>query len=117
MTNTTLRVRNAAQKILWDDELSGQISDGAWENAMPLDHWKPWCRAEVVVDPANVGRNFYVRKDSYLFTSTSLLEIIGERMIENVVAKTGAPYTRADLLRDLRDLRTIIKTHSRVVAA
>ena len=37
MTNNepTLVVRNAAQKILWDDELTGQISDGRWENWYP----------------------------------------------------------------------------------
>jgi hypothetical protein len=117
-----LRVRNVQQKILWDEELSGQISDGMWENASPWDHWQPWCDADVVVAPdGNVGRTFWARKDSYLFTSQELLSIVGDRMLGYVRdASTrdhdgtgGLPefpdYTMKEMMADLRDLRKIIK--------
>lgn len=107
----TLRFRNLAQKVLWDQELAGQISDGRWENSRPFEHWIPWCDATTVVDPDNVGRDFHVVREGYCFTEKDLLEVIGERMEEYVRVATGnAAYSRKDLLKDLRDIRAIIKT-------
>jgi hypothetical protein len=107
----TLRFRNLAQKVLWDQELSGQISDGRWENSKPYDHWEYWHRdVTVVVDPENVGRDFWVKRDGYCFTEKELLETIGERMLEAVQVATGnAEYSEKDMLADLRDMRKIIK--------
>jgi hypothetical protein len=105
----TLAVRNQAQKILFDEELSGQISDGAWENSTPHDHWRPWCDAEVVVDPANVGRDFYAKRDSYGLDRRDLLDIIGDRMLASV-QRAVPSYTRKTMLADLRDLKAILKT-------
>lgn len=102
-----LTVRNEAQKILFDQELSGQISDGMWENARPNDHWQPWCNAEVVVG-TNVGRNFYARKDNYNINSSELLSIVGDRMLESV-QKVNPDYTEADMKADLIDLKRIMK--------
>jgi len=76
----TLTLKNYVQKVLFDVEISGQLSDGQWENAYPYDHWKPWCNAEIVVGE-NIGRNFYTPKDNYGLTSTQLLDVIGERMV------------------------------------
>lgn len=106
----TLRVRNLAQKVLWEEELTGQLSDGRWENSRPMDHWMPWCDATVVIDPENVGRDFWVRRDGYCFTEKDLLSIIGDRMLEAVRVATGnAAYSEKKMLADLRDLRKIIK--------
>jgi hypothetical protein len=112
---TTLNVRNEAQKVLME-ELDGQISDGMWENARPYDHWKVWCEARVVVDPTNVGRDFWAMKDNYNLTSRLLLEVVGDRMIADVVAKTGKPYDMKAMLADLRDLKAIFKTRQRTMA-
>lgn len=106
----TLRVRNIAQKVLFEEELSGQISDGQWENSSPREHWKPWCDATVVVDPNNVGRDFYARRESYNFTARDLLAVVQDRMLEYVRVATGNPgYSESDLKADLSDLKTIIK--------
>lgn len=102
-----LTVRNQAQKILFDEEMSGQISDGMWENTRPYDHWEPWCDAEVVVGE-NVGRNFYARKDNYNLTNKDLLDIVGDRMLESV-QKVQPDYTWTDMIADLKDLKTIMK--------
>lgn len=101
-------VRNQAQKILFDEEMSGQISDGAWENTAPYDHWEVWCSAEVVVDPDNVGRNFYAKKDNYNLNRKDLLDIVGDRMLESV-RKVQPDYTWDDMVADLKDLKTIMK--------
>jgi hypothetical protein len=105
----TLAVRNAAQKILFDEELSGQISDGMWENSAPRDHWRPWSRAEVVVDPINVGRDFYAQKDNYGINRRDLLDIVGDRMLASV-QRALPSYTRGMMLADLRDLKVIFRT-------
>jgi hypothetical protein len=110
----TLRVRNEAQKVLWDTEIAGQISDGHWENAKPQDAWIAWSDAEVVVDPHNVGRDFEVLKEGYLLTDPDLLSVVGDRMV--IAVREKAPgylrYTWDDMVKDLRDLRRIMKTRS-----
>lgn len=110
-----LYVRNEAQKVLFEKELTGQISDGAWENASPHDHWQVWSDCEVRLGtgtPMVVGRTFYARKDNYGFTRSDLLEIIGDRMVEMVRALGGCweSYDMDDLRRDLRDLKHIVRT-------
>lgn len=70
-------VATLSQKNLFDCEISGQISDGAWENAQPHDHWKPWT-SEVKVG-SRVGRDFPVKKDGYGLTS--LIQYVGDRML------------------------------------
>lgn len=114
-----LRVRTMAQKIMLDDELMGQISDGMWENTHPQDHWQPWCDATVVVDPENLGRNFWCPKDNYQINSSELLSIVGDRMLGYVIAggdahpdpaKATPGFTWAQMRKELADLRKIMKT-------
>jgi hypothetical protein len=105
-----LRVRTQAQKWLVEKELKGQISDGMWENATPQNHWQAWSDADVVVDPQNVGRNFYAAKDNYQLNSKDLVSIVGDEMTETVASKTENAYNDKELAADLKDLRTIFKT-------
>lgn len=72
---------NQVQVALFKNELSGQISDGMWENTRPYEHWKVWGRAECRVNPLNVGVNFYPRKNNYNFASPELLDCVGGRML------------------------------------
>jgi hypothetical protein len=104
----TLAVRNEAQRILFEDELKGQLSDGRWENSRPYGHWECWADATVVVDPDNVGRDFYARRDGYCLTERDLLDAVGERMLEMVQA-VDPTYTEKRMIADLRDLRKILK--------
>jgi hypothetical protein len=73
-----LHVKNIEEKILWDLEMLGQLSDGAWENASPRDHWKGWVEASV---SSKQGVQGYAEKTNYNFTSKWLLDIIGMRML------------------------------------
>jgi len=38
-------------KALFDEEICGQLSDGAWENSMPYKHWYFWCHLATEVGP------------------------------------------------------------------
>lgn len=68
------------QKVIYEEELVGQLSDGAWENTAPYDHWEPWANCRVVVDPDNVGRTFHAKKTGYAFAA-QLIDCVGERML------------------------------------
>ena len=83
--------RNKVQAVLWKHEITGQISDGRWENSGPRDHYEDWCNAEVEVGP-DVGIDFYPRRDSYGLTDAKLLDIIGERMLR--YARIATAYGR-----------------------
>lgn len=111
-----LAVRNAAQKVLWEEELLGQISDGMWENVGPRDHYRDWMDVTVIVAPTgHVGRNFHADKDNYNFANTEFISIVGDRMLTAVQAHLGASnhYTMRDLRTDLKDLKTVIRTFER----
>jgi len=110
----TLTVANMEQKIIFITEMQGQISDGMWENARPDGHWKPWCRLDndsifVGPDIGTTGRfaadNGYSEKRNYNFASSSLLEIVGQRII-----------TKINLWKMLGDkvLQSLLKGGSRI---
>lgn len=109
----TLTFKTVAQKILFTNELAGQISDGNWENASPHNHWEAWNECEVLVGD-NVGRNFSVRKDNYNFCNKELLGCVGDRMIKMVRVKLAFPDISDDMAERLgeycfNDLRESMK--------
>jgi hypothetical protein len=98
----TLVLRNPIQVILWKHEITGQLSDGHWENTRPYDHWREWCNAQVTCDVDKVGRNFWVRKDNYVLNSKALLDVVGQRMLNYVNLYYG--LARMDYTRDWKQL-------------
>lgn len=46
--------RKEEEAIIWSKVLTGQISDGAWEND-PSSNYKYWCKQEVCVNPNSTG--------------------------------------------------------------
>lgn len=99
---TTIAFATAAQLLLWTSELRGQISDGHWENSRPHDHFRPWCDAKVIVDPQNLGRDFYAPKENYNFTSPDLLtnEVVEGRMRYRLALLEQQPDAVARLGRE-----------------
>lgn len=97
MHDNVLTFRNHQQVALWKLELVGQLSDGNWENSAPHDHWEPWSKCAVGVGSA-VGRNFYVKRDSYQFADPALLEVCGTRMLSGVRLATEFGLELAKIL-------------------
>lgn len=96
----TLTVKNYVQKVLFEVEICGQLSDGKWENTYPFNHWEPWCDCEVEVG-LNPGRNFWVPKDNYGLTSSDLLDVVGDRMVAQAnMAEKGIDV---ELIRKFND--------------
>ena len=56
---TTLHFESVAAAFLYKFELSGQISDGKYENSRPSNHWIWVTNAKIVVD----GSSFYTETD------------------------------------------------------
>lgn len=105
-TKKVLTVRNNAQKLLFERELLGQISDGLWENSSPHNHWEVFDDVTVVVGK-DVGVNFTVKR-SYNFADSELLEVVGDRMLE-IVRESGQEYSEQEMVNDLNDLSRILK--------
>lgn len=77
-----LKVRNIQQKVLFNWELKGQMSDGYWENTTPQNHWEPWALCSVTVSKdGRVGRDFGIIRDNYNLVAPTLLEAVGDRMM------------------------------------
>lgn len=87
----TMTLPSKTAVALWVCELSGQISDGMWENASPLDHWRFWTSVDVRFgpEPALDTCGVAVRKNAYNFAG--LFADVGDRMQAYAkMAKAGA---------------------------
>lgn len=100
----TLAFRNHIQAALFEVELKGQISDGAWENSRPHDHYKAWCNAKVIVEPTNLGKDFYAQRERYNFSSKDLLDVIGNRMLSYGRLSLIFGWENVRLLENLLDM-------------
>ena len=87
----TIRFSNVREAVLYAAELKGQISDGAWENSRPYDHWKIMSDAEVKIDKSNPGLNFRPKR-KYNFGNTELVDIVGDRMRMYVAIAENHPH-------------------------
>jgi hypothetical protein len=75
----TIFLPTVTAKAIWDDEIQGQLSDGAWENVSPQDHYKYWNRlTSVVGTPPRVEANMTFNKS---YSLTTLISDLGDRMI------------------------------------
>lgn len=101
MKPSTINFRNPVQAALFICELSGQISDGHWENTRPYQHWEVWCDANVNVNPVNVGVNFWAQKNNYNFNNSDLLDVVGERMLN--IANMAENNIPLEAIREFND--------------
>jgi hypothetical protein len=91
-------VKNKAQQALFEMELSGQISDGMWENASPSNHWESIRNAEVLVDEMNPRIENTRLRRRYGFSSPELIECVGNRMIK---------YARMSVFFNLEEIKLL----------
>jgi len=64
---------------LWEHEITGQLSDGAWENSTPHDHWEFWNRLEAQKGAPEVKGGGWARRTGY--NLNTLIEYVGDRML------------------------------------
>lgn len=76
----TLTLKNLSQLNLYNAEILGQLSDGAWENARPSDHYKVWYDVDAVIGSPIGYSGIYPRRTKYALAN-QLLPYIGARML------------------------------------
>jgi hypothetical protein len=100
-----LYVRNEAQKIIFDKELKGQLSDGIWENETTDE--RLW-NCEVIV--ANLGERLgcsFSPRYPVDFCDESMTDLLADRVVEYVRC-AGMEYYEDMLVDDLVDLTKIV---------
>jgi hypothetical protein len=83
VTHGTITFQNNSQLALWNHEITGQMSDGMWENSRPHDHWKFWGRLEAKVGTelkVETIRPWECKKTAY--NLNALLEYVEDRMLK-----------------------------------
>lgn len=107
-----LYVKSEIEKILFFNEIRGQISDGLWENSRPSDHYRFWCDFTpddvIVTNDNNTGiktdERWKIRKNNYNFTNSKLLKYVGDRMLN--IVKTYLLYKDSDIDIDFYNMFT-----------
>lgn len=106
MPKIHLKSKEAA--ALWKHEIQGQLSDGAWENSKPRDHWHFWSRCEPVVDGKVGFSGGYPVRRNYDLSVLTKNEIVRDRMIAMINAvKNGKNPMLAEYLVNDRWLELI----------
>ena len=88
----TIFLPTAAAVAIWNCEVTGQLSDGTWENTRPHNHWELWCDLDAKVAPGEPRVDLvnpydgYGQKTNYNILS---LQTMYERMLEPRMLKMG----------------------------
>jgi len=93
-TAAEIRFPKKQQVWLWYANISGQISDGMWENSAPRDHWKAFHNVSVKEGPA--GMEGVHPRRTYGFVN--LMQYVGDEMLwiaKAAIAFPEAPATAA----------------------
>ena len=74
----------AALLALWEHEIAGQLSDGAWENTAPHNHWRFWSDIEKSVSPDGQWKFVKVAGAGYPTKRTgyNLLTLIDPKFVD-----------------------------------
>jgi hypothetical protein len=103
---TTFTFSNNIQKDLWEEELTGQISDGMWENSKDTG-WQFWCAVHQVVGNETKITGWAPDDTKYNFSFTLLIPIVGDRMI--AIGRQYDPlYDEKKLRKDLKEIKSAI---------
>ena len=92
-------------KAIFDHEIVGQLSDGAWENSTPFNHYRFWCHLDTQVGPNwSFVPNIHVQWDyrrPIKQTSYNLSILVGEDC--DLSYRMRAQYVNAEMDLGLKD--------------
>jgi hypothetical protein len=101
----TLFVRSFAQKIIFERELQGQLSDGIWENEdTDVRLWN--CEVRVASESDLLGCNFKTKYPVDL-CDDAMTDFLADRAMGYVLAFIPE-YTFSEYVNDLVDLTNIV---------
>ena len=113
----TMYLPTLSALTIWNEEITGQLSDGMWENTRPREHYKFWQRLDVVhesqctphVRKSDVNYSCWCVKNNYNLTALISHELVCERMIASV---QDSLYTVKNLRIDLLSIKTAMRSCS-----
>lgn len=101
--------RNPTQKMLWDKFITGQLSDGKWENSS-RGNWRFFNSLKSGVDASNPRVTAKTSGNVvFNFAAKDLLDAIGDEMLE-AGRNINPSYTMKMLTNDLKDMSDLVKT-------
>jgi hypothetical protein len=108
--NSKFIFRKKSLKDLWDKEISGQLSDGMWENSWRGQHfndytWWNSLKTEVGSSTKLVGREWNIQAKTGF---SRLIEYVGDEMLE-IVRKTEPDATMATVRKYLNEISKAIR--------
>ena len=106
-TKQVFQFRTEAMQALWQEELTGQISDGMWENT-GNSGWMYWCNVQTQLGTETKlqSRTLYGIKPTFCFTK--LIEYVGDRMLETI-QKFEPWATEKDLRNYLKEINRAMR--------
>lgn len=78
----TIEFPNVSCLGLWRAEITGQLSDGMWENTAPYDHWKFWSDLDSAVGGCRVVTEQAWRCKKTGYNIAGLYKYVGNRMVQ-----------------------------------
>lgn len=116
MANATLFLGSDIQVLLFTKVITGQLSDGYWENSKPFDHWKFWsCVDAKVIGTGTFGieisSTMYVRcnRNNYGLERLLKFDEVRERML-TLGRSLDSSYTEKQLRADLKVIKMAMRT-------
>ena len=79
MVNGTIFLPTPSAIAVWKNEVLGQMSDGAWENTNPQNHWEYWSDLDVQQGAPGLKADRGPIKTGY--NLAGLLQYVGDRMV------------------------------------
>ena len=80
-----IQFKSKTALALWKHEILGQLSDGAWENARPMNHWEFWHHLDSDVGSENKVTLYAMRYSPYCtknrYNIACLYEYVVDRML------------------------------------
>jgi predicted DNA-binding WGR domain protein len=96
----TIYFPNNSCIAIWDRELTGQFSDGAWENSAPHNAWQFWSDMKTALGKPGLKANTYPMKTGY--NLGGLIEYVGDRLLAygkmGSVTDNPAYWEHADMM-------------------
>ena len=96
----TIHFKTNEAACLFKSEITGQLSDGMWENARPSDHWQFWCDADVKADGKCYTEGWPMKTNYNLL---SLIKYVKEEM-KDAIRFTRSRFYKPELIEFKRML-------------
>ncbi len=105
---TSFTFRNQALRDLWEEEFTGQISDGMWENT-PGTGWEFWVNVPTSVGSKTQFNGVVPYGVKQTFGFNQLIPLLGDRMLQ-IIQKTEPTATMATVSLYTKEIMVALRS-------